>query len=61
VYGVARINSEVFPNGRAIPGTIVTVVAKRWAAGSILIWGATVFAGRLLAYTHRVLFADQLL
>jgi hypothetical protein len=61
VYGVARINAELFPSGRAIAGAIVTVGAKRWAMASIVIWVATVFAGRLLAYTNNVLFAYELL
>jgi hypothetical protein len=60
VYAVTRINREVFPNGLAAPGAAVTATAKRWAIGSLGIWAATVVTGRLLAYTHRVLFAFQL-
>jgi hypothetical protein len=60
VLAVARINREVFPNGFAVTGAAVTATAKRWAIGSLGIWVATVFTGRLLAYTHRVLFAFQL-
>jgi hypothetical protein len=60
VVAVTRINREVFPNGLAVAGAAVTAAAKRWAMGSLGIWAATVVTGRLLAYTHRVLFAFQL-
>ncbi len=60
VYAVVRINREVFAGAPVAPGTVVTLAAKRWAVGSILIWTATVFTGRLLAYTYHVLFAYQL-
>jgi hypothetical protein len=61
VYAVARINREMFPDGHAVAGATVTSTAKRWAAGSLVIWGATIVTGRLLAYTHHVLFAADLL
>ena len=61
VYAVARINREVFPNGIAVAGAVVTTIAKRWAVISLLVWAGTVLTGRLLAYTQNVLFADELL
>ena len=61
VYAVARINREVFPNGIAVAGAVVTTIAKRWAVISLLVWAGTVLTGRLLAYTQHVLFADELL
>jgi hypothetical protein len=60
VYAVARINREVFPDGRAEAGAAVTQTVKRWATASLAIWGATIVTGRLLAYTHHVLFAFEL-
>jgi hypothetical protein len=60
VYAVQRINRAVFPGGLAVTGA-VTSATKRWAVASILIWAATVLTGRLLAYTHQVLFAQELL
>jgi hypothetical protein len=29
------------------------------ALASLLLWAATIFAGRLLAYTHRILLASE--
>ena len=60
VYAVAQINREMFPDGRAEIGAAVTKTAKRWAAASLVVWGATIVTGRLLAYTHHVLFAFEL-
>ena len=61
VYAVARINREMFPTGLAVAGVTITAVARRWAIGSLVIWTATIITGRLLAYTHQVLFASELL
>jgi pimeloyl-ACP methyl ester carboxylesterase len=60
VYAIARINREAFPHGEAAAGSVVNAAAKRWAAGSLLFWAGTIATGRLLAYTHHVLFATQL-
>lgn len=60
VYAVQRINRAVFPRGLAAMGA-VAVTTKRWAVVSIVTWVGTVFTGRLLAYTHHVLFAQDLL
>jgi type IV secretory pathway TrbL component len=60
VFAVARINSEVFPNGHASAGAPITSTAKRWAAASLLLWAGTTLAGRLLAYTASVLLAADL-
>jgi hypothetical protein len=61
VYAIQRINRELFPGGYAAAGVVVTPAAKRWAAASLFAWVATVFTGRLLAYTHQVLFGSELL
>jgi hypothetical protein len=60
VYAVARINRQTFPQGHAIAGGAIPVATKRWALGSLLIWAGAIATGRLLAYTHHVLFAAQL-
>jgi hypothetical protein len=60
LYAVARINREAFPKGEAAAGAMVSAAVKRWAAGSLLFWAGTIATGRLLAYTHHVLFASQL-
>jgi hypothetical protein len=60
VYAVERINRETFPQGEAPAGVVVSALTKRWAVGSLLIWAGTIATGRLLAYTHHVLFATQL-
>jgi hypothetical protein len=60
LYAVVRINREAFPKGEAAAGGAVSAAAKRWAAGSLLFWAGTIATGRLLAYTHHVLFASQL-
>jgi hypothetical protein len=59
-YAVERINREAFPQGEAPAGAVVSALTKRWAVGSLLIWAGTIATGRLLAYTHHVLFATQL-
>jgi hypothetical protein len=60
MYAVACINREAFPSAAAVAGAPINVVTKRWAAGSLVIWAGTIATGRLLAYTHSVLFASQL-
>jgi hypothetical protein len=34
--------------------------ARRWAVASLILWAAAIVTGRLLAYTHSVLFASEL-
>jgi hypothetical protein len=60
LYSVARINREAFPHGEAVAGAPINVAVKRWAVVSLLAWAGTIATGRLLAYTHHVLFASQL-
>lgn len=60
VYATARIGRALFPAGVTPAGTVVTAAAKRWAAALLVVWAATIFAGRLLAYTYQVLFATDL-
>jgi hypothetical protein len=37
----------------------VSTRARRLALASLLLWTATIFAGRLLAYTHHILLASE--
>ena len=37
----------------------VTLQARRLALLSLLLWAGTIFAGRLLAYTHHILLASE--
>jgi hypothetical protein len=37
----------------------VSTRARRLAFASLLLWTATIFAGRLLAYTHHILLASE--
>jgi hypothetical protein len=37
----------------------VSLRARRLALASLLLWTATIFAGRLLAYTHHILLASE--
>ena len=37
----------------------VSARARRLALASLLLWTATIFAGRLLAYTHHTLLASE--
>ena len=60
VYAIARINRELFPGRSAVAGTLVSATARRWALASLFLWAGTIFTGRLLAYTHNVLFAIEL-
>jgi hypothetical protein len=72
VYIAARINGELRSAGDArVAGGVrfagsgrvavsSTFDARRWAAASLLVWAAAIVTGRLLAYTHGVLFASEL-
>jgi hypothetical protein len=59
VWLAARINRELAPAGaRAVLAGGSD--ARHWATLSLLVWAAAIVTGRLLAYTHSVLFASQL-
>jgi hypothetical protein len=60
IYAITRIGRALFPAGVAPAGTEVTAAAKRWAVALLFVWAATIFAGRLLAYTYQVLHATDL-
>ena len=60
VLAVARINREVFPNGFAVAGAAVTRDGQALGDRLARHLGRDRVHGRLLAYTHRVLFAFQL-
>jgi len=61
VYAVARIKREMFPNGYAAAGAVVTATARHWATASLVVWFSAIVTGRLLAYTHHVLLAQDYL
>jgi hypothetical protein len=60
VYVAARINRELLPSDGARAPFAGAIDARRWAAASLLVWAAAIVTGRLLAYTHSVLFASEL-
>jgi hypothetical protein len=60
VFIVTRINRDAFPEGRAVGGARISPAAQRWAVTSLITWAATILAGRLLAYTYRVLLTTDL-
>jgi hypothetical protein len=60
VFLAARINRELAPGNGAGPARSSTFEARRWAVASLLVWAAAIITGRLLAYTHSVLFASEL-
>jgi hypothetical protein len=59
VYVAARINRELAAGG-GVAALVAGFDARRWAVISLLIWAAAIVTGRLLAYTHSVLFAYEL-
>jgi hypothetical protein len=61
VYLAARINRELAPSSAAGPALRNASEARRWAVASLVVWAAAIITGRLLAYTHNVLFAYELL
>ena len=61
VYLAARINRELAPSSGAGPALGNAFEARRWAVASLLVWAAAIITGRLLAYTHSVLFASELI
>lgn len=60
VYLAARINRELAPSSAAGPALGNAFEARRWAVASLLVWAAAIITGRLLAYTHSVLFSYEL-
>jgi hypothetical protein len=61
VYLAARINRELAPSRGTAPALGNAFEARRWAVASLLVWAAAIITGRLLAYTHSVLFASELI
>ena len=61
VFAIARINRAAFPGGHAHAGAAIGTAAKQWAAWSLAIWAATILAGRLLAYTYRMLLTTDVI
>jgi hypothetical protein len=61
VYLAARINRELAPGSGTAPALGNAFLARRWAVASLLVWAAAIITGRLLAYTHSVLFASELI
>jgi hypothetical protein len=57
VYIAVRINREVAARGALLA---MGFDARRWAVFSLVMWAAATITGRLLAYTHSVLFAYEL-
>lgn len=59
LIGIESLRKEVFADART--GDVLTVShrAKMLAVGTLLLWAGTVFAGRLLAYTHHILMASD--
>jgi hypothetical protein len=60
VYLAARINRGLAPADGARATRGGGFDARRWATVSLLVWAAAIVTGRLLAYTHSVLFASEL-
>jgi hypothetical protein len=56
VYIAARINRELARGD----GARRAFDARRLATASLCVWAAAIVTGRLLAYTHSVLFASEL-
>jgi hypothetical protein len=57
VYVAMRINREIAARGGVLALPIDT---RRLAIVSLMIWAGATVTGRLLAYTHDVLFAYEL-
>jgi hypothetical protein len=58
VWVLQRLKGELaVADGTA--GRDVTLYARRLALASLLLWTVTIFAGRLLAYTHHILLASE--
>ena len=60
VYVAARINREIAARGGISAVLTMGFDARRWAVVSLLLWAAATVTGRLLAYTHNVLFTYEL-
>lgn len=60
LVAVSRINAAMFAGGTATANAAITPAAKRWAVASLVLWAGTILAGRLLAYTARVLMSSEL-
>jgi hypothetical protein len=60
VYVSARIHRELVPTGGTGVVAGLPPEARLWAVASLILWLAAIVTGRLLAYTHSVLFASEL-
>ncbi|HEY9183590.1 MAG TPA: hypothetical protein VIQ99_10340, partial [Gammaproteobacteria bacterium] len=60
VYIAARIHRDLLPTDAPRVAAGVPRQAQTWAVASLFCWFAAIVTGRLLAYTHNVLFASQL-
>jgi hypothetical protein len=60
VYIATSINRELSPARPAHAPVAVALDLRRWAFASLATWAAAIVTGRLLAYTHSVLFAYEL-
>jgi hypothetical protein len=61
LVALERIKREMFPTGHAVIGTAVTGTVRFLASTSLVAWAGTILAGRLLAYTHRILLVSDTL
>ena len=58
LWALQRLKGELaIANGTAERD--VSALARGLALASLLLWAATIFAGRLLAYTHHILLASE--
>lgn len=60
LWVLQQLKGELAVASDAVPRE-VSIRARHLALGSILVWVATIFAGRLLAYTHHILLASEAL
>ena len=58
LWVLQRLKSELAVAG-GTPERDVSRRVRRLALASLLLWTATIFAGRLLAYTHHILLASE--
>ncbi len=58
LWALQRTKHEIAASSGAGAGE-VTLHARRLAWLSLLLWAGTIFAGRLLAYTHHILLASE--
>jgi hypothetical protein len=59
LVALERIRTQMFAGGRAHAGATITTSVKSLAVLSLVCWAGTIFAGRLLAYTHSILLVSD--